>query len=112
MTDLSHEPSALDLVSASAANAQSRRRRERFANVGIAIAGALALLLIWKLAVMALIFAVFLNLYVRKMSTTRKVSPWPLRLTALIAWSLSGVLQQLSGESPDFGAAGVVADDL
>jgi NitT/TauT family transport system permease protein len=54
MTDLSHEPSALDLVSASAANAQSRRRRERFANVGIAIAGALALLLIWKLAVVAL----------------------------------------------------------
>src|SRR5215470_7676644 len=54
MTDLSHEPSALDLVAASAANAQSRRRRERFANVGIAIAGALALLLIWKLAVMGL----------------------------------------------------------
>src|ERR1041384_832823 len=54
MTDLSHEPSALDLVTASAASAQSRRRRARFANVGIAIAGALALLLIWKLAVMLL----------------------------------------------------------
>jgi len=54
MSDIPHEPSALDLVAASAANAQTRRRRARFANVGIAIAGALGLLLLWKLAVIGL----------------------------------------------------------
>ena len=51
MTDIPHEPSALDLVAASAANAQSRRRRARLTNAAIGIAGFLALLLIWKLAV-------------------------------------------------------------
>ena len=54
MTDIPHEPSALDLVAASAANAQSRRRRARLTNVGIGIAGFLALLLIWKLLVAVL----------------------------------------------------------
>src|SRR6476469_9775297 len=54
MTDIPHEPSALDLVAASAANAQSRRRRARLTNAGIGIAGFLALLLIWKLAVTVL----------------------------------------------------------
>src|SRR5262245_46457286 len=54
MTDLSHDPSALDLVAASAASAHSRRRRERWTNAGIGIAGALALLVIWKLGVVAL----------------------------------------------------------
>ena len=44
MTDIPHEPSALDLVAASAANAQSRRRRARLTNTAIGIAGFLALL--------------------------------------------------------------------
>jgi hypothetical protein len=35
MTDIPHEPSALDLVAASAASAQSRRRRTRLTNAGI-----------------------------------------------------------------------------
>src|SRR5215470_6866275 len=54
MSDIPHEPSALDLVAASAVSAQSRRRRERIANVGLAVASFLALLLVWKLAVYAL----------------------------------------------------------
>ena len=54
MTDIPHEPSALDLVAASAASAQSRRRRARLTNAGIGLAGFLALLLIWKLAVAVL----------------------------------------------------------
>ena len=51
MTDIPHEPSALDLVAASAANAQSRRRRARLTNAGIGVAGFLALLLIWKVLI-------------------------------------------------------------
>jgi len=54
MTDVPHEPSALDLVAASAASAQSRRRRTRLTNAGIGVAGFLALLLIWKLLVAVL----------------------------------------------------------
>ena len=54
MTDIPHEPSALDLVAASAASAQSRRRRTRLTNAGIGVAGFLALLLIWKLLVAVL----------------------------------------------------------
>ena len=51
MTDIPHEPSALDLVAASAASAQTRRRRARLTNTGIGLAGFLALLVIWKLSV-------------------------------------------------------------
>jgi NitT/TauT family transport system permease protein len=51
MTDIPHEPSALDLVAASAATAQSRRRRARLANTAIGIAGFLALLVVWQLSV-------------------------------------------------------------
>jgi NitT/TauT family transport system permease protein len=54
VTDIPHEPSALDLVAASAASAQSRRRRARLTNAGIGVAGFLALLLIWKLLVAVL----------------------------------------------------------
>lgn len=54
MTDIIHEPSASDLIAASASHAQARRRRERLRNIGIGIAGLLALLLVWKLAVMVL----------------------------------------------------------
>ena len=51
MTDIPHEPSALDLIAASAANAQSRRRRARLTNTAIGVAGFLALLVVWKLSV-------------------------------------------------------------
>jgi NitT/TauT family transport system permease protein len=54
MTDLPHTSEALDLIASSAANAQARRRRDRLRNVGIGIAGFLALILIWKLLVIAL----------------------------------------------------------
>ena len=52
MTDIPHEPTALDLIAVSAAHAQSQRRRERLRNVGIGIAGLLTLLLLWKLIVL------------------------------------------------------------
>jgi NitT/TauT family transport system permease protein len=51
MTDVPHEPSALDLVAASAANAQSRRRRAQLTHAGIGLLGFLTLLLVWKLGV-------------------------------------------------------------
>lgn len=54
MTDIRHEPSALDLIAASTAAAQMRRRRDRLRNIGIGLAGFLALLLVWKLVVMGL----------------------------------------------------------
>jgi NitT/TauT family transport system permease protein len=54
MTDTPREPSALDLVAASAASAQSRRRRERLTDTSIGIVGLLVLLLIWKLIVAGL----------------------------------------------------------
>jgi NitT/TauT family transport system permease protein len=54
MTDLPHTSEAVDLIASSAAHAQARRRRDRLRNVGIGIAGFLALILIWKLLVIAL----------------------------------------------------------
>jgi len=52
MTEIRHEPTAFDLIAASTAAAETRRRRDRVRNVGIGIAGFLALLLVWKLAVL------------------------------------------------------------
>jgi NitT/TauT family transport system permease protein len=52
MTEIRHEPTAFDLLAASAAAAETRRRRGRLRNIGIGLAGFLALLLLWKLAVM------------------------------------------------------------
>jgi NitT/TauT family transport system permease protein len=52
MTDIRHEPTAFDLIAASAAAAQTRRRRDRVRNMGIGIAGFLTLLLVWKVVVL------------------------------------------------------------
>jgi NitT/TauT family transport system permease protein len=52
MTEIRHEPTAFDLIAASTAAAETRRRRDRVRNIGIGIAGFLALLLVWKLAVL------------------------------------------------------------
>jgi NitT/TauT family transport system permease protein len=52
MTEIRHEPTAFDLIAASNAAAETRRRRDRVRNIGIGIAGFLALLLVWKLAVL------------------------------------------------------------
>src|SRR5258708_8647095 len=54
MTDIPHEPSALDLVAASAAGAQSSGRRARLTNAGSGVAGLRALLLIWQALVAVL----------------------------------------------------------
>lgn len=54
MTDVPHQPNALDLIAASAGRAQVRRKRERLRNIGIGIAGLLTLLVVWKLIVMGL----------------------------------------------------------
>src|SRR3990170_9159226 len=54
MTDILHEPTAFDLIAASAVHAHARRRRERNRNIGIGIAGLLALLVLWKLVVVGL----------------------------------------------------------
>src|SRR3972149_1681983 len=54
MTDIPHEPTAFDLIAASAVPAHARRRRERIRNIGIGIAGLLALLVLWKLVVVGL----------------------------------------------------------
>ena len=54
MTDIPHEPTAFDLIAASAGHAHARRRRERIRNIGIGIAGLIALLVLWKLVVVAL----------------------------------------------------------
>ena len=52
MTEIRHEPTAFDLIAASAAAAETRRRRDRVRNIGIGIAGFLALLSSWKLVVL------------------------------------------------------------
>lgn len=54
MSEIRHEPTAFDLIAASAAAAETRRRRDRVRNIGIGIAGFLALLLAWKLVVVGL----------------------------------------------------------
>ena len=54
MTDIPHEPTAFDLIAASAGHAHARRRRERLRNIGIGIAGLIALLVLWKLVVVVL----------------------------------------------------------